>query len=150
MAVRFQILGSSSAGNSALLETESSKILIDAGFSSRRLNALLSAIQVSLEEIDAVFLTHEHQDHSAGILGLSRRPNLKVFANYETAQMVKKKLRKPVDWRIFETGSSFIFQDLEVMTFQLPHDAYDPVGYVFQWGEDDFFSRRRSHAISAP
>ncbi len=146
MAVRFQILGSSSSGNSALLETESSKILIDAGFSSRRLSALLSNIQVSLEEIDAVFLTHEHQDHSAGILGLSRRPNLKVFANYETAEMVKRKLRKPVDWQIFETGSSFVFQDLEVMTFQLPHDAYDPVGYVFQWGENDFFSRRKSLA----
>ena len=146
MRVRFQILGSSSSGNCAFLQTESSKILIDAGFSGRRLNALLNEIDVSIEEIDAVFLTHEHQDHSAGILGLSSCRNLKVFANHETAEVVKRRLRKPVDWQIFETGRPFVFKDLEVATLQLPHDAYDPVGYVFQWGKNDFFSRRSSLA----
>lgn len=146
MKIRFQILGSSSSGNSAFLQTESSKILIDAGFSGRRLNSLLNGIGVSLEEIDAVFLTHEHQDHSAGILGLSSCRNLKVFANYETAEVVKRRLRKSVDWQIFETGRPFVFQDLEVTTLQLPHDAYDPVGYVFEWGQNDFFSRRSSLA----
>ena len=62
--MRFSILGSGSAGNAALLVTEGARVLVDAGFSARRLGALLAGIGESLERIDAVFLTHEHGDHA--------------------------------------------------------------------------------------
>jgi phosphoribosyl 1,2-cyclic phosphodiesterase len=136
MHPNFQILGSSSLGNCALLRTGSSKILIDAGFSGKRIEAKLESIGESLDAIQAVFLTHEHSDHAQGIRGLSRRPDLPIFANRDTADAVQAKLTKRANWQVFETGTTFHFRDLEIRSFALPHDAYDPVGYVFRWGLD--------------
>ncbi|MGB0184801.1 MAG: MBL fold metallo-hydrolase, partial [Opitutales bacterium] len=129
----FQILGSSSLGNCALLRTPESKILIDAGFSGKRIEAKLESLGESIDQIQAVFLTHEHSDHALGIRGLSRRPDLPIFANRDTADAVQAKLSKRPNWQVFETGTTFHFRDLEVRSFALPHDAYDPVGYVFRW-----------------
>jgi phosphoribosyl 1,2-cyclic phosphodiesterase len=147
MAMRFCILGSGSSGNSALLATEGCRILVDAGFSARRLSALLAAAGESVERIDAVFVTHEHGDHSSGIESLKKFPHLTFFANSATARAVQKELSWSPRWKIFETGSSFRFRDLDVESFSLPHDAYDPVGYRFTSGlEGDLFSPRRTLA----
>ena len=137
MAMRFQILGSSSSGNSALLVTENCKVLIDAGFSARRLGRMLEACGESIDTIDAVFISHEHSDHTSGLNGLSRQPGLKVFANRSTAQAIQEKLNRRVNWQLFETGNNFSFRDLDVKTFSVPHDAYDPVGYTFSQGGTD-------------
>ncbi|WP_269524383.1 MBL fold metallo-hydrolase [Coraliomargarita parva] len=143
----FQILGSSSSGNCALLRTGHTRILIDAGFSGKRIGQMLEGIGESLANLDAVFLTHEHQDHAQGLRGLSRRPDLPIFANRDTADAVQAKLCRPANWQYFETGASFRFRDIEICTFSLPHDAYDPVGYRFHWGEDDdLFSPRQGLA----
>lgn len=147
MSVEFQILGSSSGGNCALLQTGHSKVLVDVGFSAKRIACLLEAAGESLEAIDAVFLTHEHSDHAQGIRGLAKRADLPVFANRDTAEAVQAKLNKPVNWQIFQTGTGFHFRDLKVRSFALPHDAYDPVGFTFHWGEEgDLFSPPRSLA----
>ena len=72
MDVEFKILGSSSSGNAALLRTPESTVLIDAGLSCKKLLFLLKEEGLQVEALDAVFLTHEHNDHSAGIRGLSK------------------------------------------------------------------------------
>ena len=147
MSAIFQILGSSSSGNCSLLRTENSAILIDAGFSGKRIEQMLADIGESLDTIDAVFLTHEHSDHAQGIRGLSRRADLPVFANRDTAEAVQRKLSKQVNWQLFQTGATFKFRDIEVGSFTVPHDAYDPVGFTFQWGtEGDLISPHRSLA----
>jgi phosphoribosyl 1,2-cyclic phosphodiesterase len=136
MSADFQILGSSSNGNCSLLRTGNTKILIDAGFSGKRIELMLEAVGEGLDSIDAVFLTHEHSDHAQGIRGLSKRADLPVFANRDTADAVQAKLKKRPNWQVFQTGTTFKFRDLDVHPFSLPHDAYDPVGYTFHWGED--------------
>jgi phosphoribosyl 1,2-cyclic phosphodiesterase len=141
-----QILGTSSSGNCALIETRRTRILLDAGFSGRRLEAMLKQIGKPIETIDAVFLTHEHSDHIAGLRGLSRHPHLRFFANYGTARVAQDKLSRDLPWKIFETGSSFVFKDLTVETVLLPHDAMEPVGYVFRTGGSDLFDPRGSLA----
>ena len=142
MSVDFKILGSSSNGNCALLRTAHSKVLLDAGFSGRRIGQLLAEIGESIDAIDAVFLTHEHGDHAQGLRGLSKRADLPVFANRDTAEAVQAKLTRRLNWQVFQTGTSFRFRDLDVRSFQLPHDAYDPVGFKFAWGEEgDLFSQ---------
>ena len=147
MFADFQILGSSSSGNCALIDTGNTRVLIDAGFSGKRICGFLEEIGQSIDQIDAVFLTHEHSDHAQGIRGLCRRADLPVFANRDTADAVQAKLTKRANWQVFQTGSGFTFRDLKVRSFALPHDAYDPVGFVFNWGEvDDLFSRPRSLA----
>ena len=147
MSTDFQILGSSSNGNCSLLRTGNSKILIDAGFSGKRIGLMLDAIGESIDTIDGVFLTHEHSDHAQGIRGLAKRADLPVFANRDTADAIQGKLVKKVNWQVFQTGSGFKSRDIEVRSFAIPHDAYDPVGYTFHWGEeDDLISPRQSLA----
>ena len=145
--MRFCILGSGSSGNSALLITEQARVLVDAGFSARKLEQLLAAEGESLAGIDAIFLTHEHGDHAAGIEGLKKFPQIQLFANAATAKAVQEGLTHQPLWKIFETGSSFRFRDLEIHSFAVPHDAHEPVGFRFMTGEDgDLFSPRRSLA----
>lgn len=143
--MRFCILGSGSSGNAALLVTENARILVDAGFSARKLNTLLAPIGESLERIDAVFLTHEHGDHAGGIGSLKKYPHIQIFANAATARTVQRNLEYRPDWQIFETGSRFRFRDLEIESFAVPHDAQEPVGFRFVTGHDgDLFTPRRS------
>jgi len=145
MAMRFCILGTGSSGNSALIVTENARVLVDAGFSARKLGQLLAAVGESLERVDAVFLTHEHGDHAAGIEGLKKFPRLQVFANAATARAVQAGLAHRPDWQVFETGSRFRYRDLEVESFAVPHDAQEPVGFRFTSGQDgDLFAPRRS------
>lgn len=146
--MRFCILGSGSSGNAALLQTESARVLVDAGFSARKLSQLLAAIGESLDRVDAVFLTHEHGDHAAGIDGLKKFPHLKIFANAATARAVQADLEHQPDWQIFQTGARFHFRDLEIESFAVPHDAQEPVGFRFTTGFDgDLFAPRRRLAF---
>jgi phosphoribosyl 1,2-cyclic phosphodiesterase len=143
--MRFCILGSGSSGNAALLATEEARVLVDAGFSARKLGTLLAAAGESLDRIDAVFLTHEHGDHAGGIEGLKRFPHIRIFANAATARAVQAGLDHRPDWQYFETGTRFRFRDLEIQSFAVPHDAQEPVGYRFTTGHDgDLFSPRRT------
>lgn len=142
MSVNFKILGSSSSGNCALLQTAHTKVLVDAGFSARRIGQMLEDVGESIDSIDAVFLTHEHSDHAQGLRGLAKRADLPVYANRDTADAVQAKYcRKRVNWQHFQTGTTFGYRDLRVRSYRLPHDAYDPVGFTFSWGEEgDLFT----------
>lgn len=145
--MRFSILGTGSSGNAALLVTENARVLVDAGFSARRLGQMVAALGESIEKVDAVFITHEHSDHCAGLEGLKKFPHLRVFANAATARAIQGGLEHRPDWQIFQTGSRFMFRDLLVETYAVPHDAQDPVGFRFTSGHDgDLFAPRRSLA----
>lgn len=135
MSFKFQILASSSNGNCTFLSTPNTKILIDVGFTGKKIEVLLQSIGQSIDTIDAIFLTHEHGDHSAGVKGLSRSSHLQFFANRDTAHSLQSKISRPINWNLFETGTTFQFKDLEITSFSIPHDAYDPVGYIFRHKE---------------
>lgn len=143
MELNFKVLGSNSSGNCALLVTDSAKVLIDAGFSARRICSMLRENNLSIEDIDGIFITHEHNDHAVGLRGLAKHRHLRFFANRDTARAIQKRLNQRPNWEVFETGSHFEFRDLKVTSFSVPHDAYDPVGFVFEWGYDDLFSPLR-------
>ena len=91
--MRFSILGSGSSGNSALLQTDNTRVLVDAGFSAKKLDAMLEELGEKLESIDAIFLTHEHGDHATGLSGLARYPHIRVFANRATSLILQKCLK---------------------------------------------------------
>ncbi|MDR2721022.1 MAG: MBL fold metallo-hydrolase [Puniceicoccales bacterium] len=131
MTINFEVLGSSSKGNCHLLRTPESNILIDAGFSRKVITLLLERRNLAIGDIHAVFITHEHSDHCAGIRGLCKASNIIFFANKKTAEEVGSKLGRAINWNVFENEKKFRFRDLEIVAFPLPHDAVDPIGYVF-------------------
>ena len=136
MALRLCVLGSSSGGNSTYVASDQTAILVDAGLSGRETARRLAAIGVDVAAIRAVCLTHEHTDHTAGLGVLHRNGKVPLYANSGTIEGVEAKLGKgALEWNVFATGSPFQIGDLLVEPFSVPHDAYDPVGFVVSHGE---------------
>lgn len=127
---RFCPLASGSKGNCIFLETPEKKILIDAGISTKLLQARLKEMEVELQEIDAIIITHEHTDHIQGLKTLAFKWNIPVFANQETAKGIVDILQDCPKFKIFTTGESFEFGDLEIHPFSIPHDTLDPVAFT--------------------
>src|SRR5438874_8887395 len=128
------MLGSGSAGNSALVATDHCKILVDGGLTARQLALRLERCRVAPEQLDGVLLTHEHTDHICGLEVLCRKFDLAHYCNRLTAEALRCNglLDRRRNWRIFETGSEFSICDITVQTFPVPHDAVDPLGFFFQ------------------
>ena len=126
------VLGSGSAGNCSLLATDSCRFLVDAGLSARQICRRLQSVGVQPESLDGIFITHEHGDHVAGLQVLARRFEIPLYCNRDTAEaMVYGGYTAQRAFRKFETGTVFTIKDLEIQSFYVPHDAVDPVGFVF-------------------
>ena len=126
------MLGSGSAGNSALLMTDHCRLLIDGGLSARQLVHRLGLCGVGPEQLDGVLLTHEHGDHVCGLEVLCRKFHVPVYCNSLTAEAIRcGPLGAHRNWRLFRTGAEFSICDITVQSFPVPHDAVDPVGYAF-------------------
>jgi phosphoribosyl 1,2-cyclic phosphodiesterase len=129
--LRFQVLASSSAGNSAYLSDGTTSILVDCGLSGKETLRRLEAIGVAAESIDAVFVTHEHIDHINGLAGVARKIKKPIFLTEQTAAAIED-CKADVHFQSFAAGSKFRFGSLAIQSFSLPHDAVDPVGYTFE------------------
>lgn len=132
MSIKFCSLSSGSSGNCQYIETENTKILIDAGFSGKRIETLLSSIGVNPATLDAIFVTHEHIDHSMGVGVLSRRYDLPIYANENTwigMEPIIKKVKEK-NTKAFITEENLHIKDLTIYPFHVSHDALEPVGYV--------------------
>jgi phosphoribosyl 1,2-cyclic phosphodiesterase len=125
------VLASGSAGNAALLATAKTRILVDAGLSMRELTRRLAIAGEEPEKIDAVLVTHEHSDHVAGLVRLTRRYSIPVFVSRLTALSIDWGESAPPLER-FQAGARFHVGDIEVDSFTIPHDASDPVGFCFR------------------
>jgi phosphoribosyl 1,2-cyclic phosphodiesterase len=129
--LRFTILGSGSSGNCAYLETEHTRLLVDAGFSAKQIELRLASIGRSVADVQAIFLTHEHGDHVCGLPVLAKRHKIPVYCNRLTAEYLHPQMPDFTGWRLFESGATMELADLRINSFSVPHDAYDPVGFMF-------------------
>ena len=132
MPVRLTILGSGSAGNCAYLETEETRLLIDAGFSGRQIRQRLASIGRTPESLHGILITHEHSDHIQGLTSLCAHQQVPIYCNRLTKEAVAAQLEAKFDCRLFSTGATIELGDVEVDTFSVPHDAYDPVGFLLR------------------
>lgn len=130
-AMRLAVLGSGSGGNAAVIESAGTRLLIDAGLSAKQIRLRLRAMGVPLESLDGILLTHEHGDHVSGLRVLLKSCELPVYATPATRQVVAENLG-PVNWRIFESGRCFEIGGVEIESFAVPHDAVEPVGFIFR------------------
>jgi phosphoribosyl 1,2-cyclic phosphodiesterase len=129
------MLGSGSAGNSALVSTAHCRILIDGGLSARQIVTRLEQCGIASFQLDGVLLTHEHGDHVCGLEVLCRKFAIPIYCNAQTAEAIRcEGLAEHRNWRIFRTGAEFTICDILVQTFSVPHDAVEPVGYALHAG----------------
>ncbi|MBQ7097893.1 MAG: MBL fold metallo-hydrolase [Clostridia bacterium] len=131
-------LRSSSKGNSTVIYSENTKILVDCGISGKTLESSLAEINIQPSSLDAVLITHEHTDHTKGVGVVARKFNIPVFATYGTWSQMSKSVGEIPDGcrRVFDETLSFQIGDITVQPFEIPHDAAHPVGYVFFSGDD--------------
>ena len=126
------VLGSGSAGNSALVCTGTSRLLIDAGLSAARLLERLAACGVTPDSLSGIFITHEHGDHCKGLDNFTKKHPLPILCNARTREMLRGSLQSEKHWHLVPGSGTFGFEGLEIETFPVPHDAADPVGLVLR------------------
>lgn len=129
--LNFCSLYSGSSGNSLFVESSNTKILIDSGVSSKKIESALQNINVAPESLDGILVTHEHIDHVQSLGTLSRKFDLPVFVNQETLDAMPKQRDKISDKNInlFKISDKFCIGDLEIKPFSIPHDAANPCGF---------------------
>lgn len=127
-------LASGSRGNCIYIGTERTKILIDAGLSAKATKERLAQINVDISEIDAILITHDHSDHILGLKLLAYKLGIPVLANCETAKGIVSTFHDCPKFKIFSTGETFEFGDLEIHPFSIQHDTLDPVAFTIKVG----------------
>lgn len=127
---KFCSLYSGSTGNSSIVLTENTKILIDAGESAKKIAEALNSIGVEPNEIDAILITHEHSDHIKGVGTFSKKYNIPVYANTETWDaMESQKEKMSIDNIKYFKFEKFEIGNLSILPFSIPHDAANPCGF---------------------
>lgn len=137
--MRITPLFSGSSGNVILVESEGARVLVDTGVTARKTGNALAELGLAFTDIDAIFITHEHSDHIAGLGVISRnKAKIPIYLNEKTREAIAEKKDGPGEKlvRIFETGEEISINGvMGVKAFHTSHDAADPVGYVFTDGK---------------
>jgi phosphoribosyl 1,2-cyclic phosphodiesterase len=131
--VRFASLGSGSQGNALLVQAGDTQVLLDCGFGIGDTLRRLERLGTTAEELSAVVVTHEHDDHIGGVSRLARRFDLPVFITPGTLRGVEA-LLEGVDLHLVHGYGRFRIGELELHPFPVPHDARQPAQYVFSDG----------------
>ncbi len=126
--MRVSVLGSGSGGNSVLVCSGGTHLLVDAGFSARALAQRLALLGVDPDAIDAIVVTHDHRDHTKGIGVFARRHRTHIFMTDGTRRACADLLTGDEEVTIFGPGRPFLVGALRVEPFLVVHDAVDPAG----------------------
>lgn len=129
--LNFCSLYSGSSGNSFLIGTENTNILVDAGVSSKKIEQALNSLNVDPCSINGILITHEHSDHVQGLGTFSKKFDIPVYVNFETLDAMPKQKEKLniKNINLFQVGNTFYINDLKIASFSIPHDAANPCGF---------------------
>lgn len=129
--LNFCSLFSGSSGNCLFINSNHTKILVDAGVSCKKVCEGLETVGASITDIDAILVTHEHSDHVQSIGTISQKYHIPVYANLETWNAMEKQRNKinPNNFHTFENDTDFHLKDLTIHPFSTPHDAANPCGF---------------------
>lgn len=124
-------LYSSSSGNSFFVQSDSTKIIIDAGVSLKKITTALEEININGEDINAILVTHDHIDHTKSLATLSNKYNIPVYASKKTWDAIPDISSKIPEYnrKSFTISEAFSIGDIKVLPFHTPHDAADPCGF---------------------
>ncbi len=131
-ALRFASLGSGSKGNATVVQGGGHTVLVDCGFSLRETERRLARLGLAATDLDAIFVTHEHGDHCAGVGALSRRHQIPVYLTWGTASSGRcDKLHRQ---EVIDSHSEVALGELHVQAVPVPHDAREPCQYRISCG----------------
>lgn len=123
-------LFSGSSGNSTFIASNNTKILVDAGLAGKTIEKALLSIDQNPMEIDAIFVTHEHTDHTKGVGVLSRRYDIPIYTNELTWNAMSTTIGKIKEHNIKIISNNYInIKDMDIISYKISHDAADPKGY---------------------
>jgi phosphoribosyl 1,2-cyclic phosphodiesterase len=152
MSMRFSSLGSGSEGNALLVAVGQTQVLMDCGFGLHDTLSRLARLGVSPEQLSGIVVTHEHGDHISGVARLARKYNLPVWLTHGTLRSTEnicpagartnvfRSTRQAKDFagiaNIHEIDPqlAFVIGDIEIIPYPVPHDAAEPVQFVFSDG----------------
>lgn len=132
--MRFACLGSGSEGNALLVEVGQTRILLDCGFSVKETVARLSRFDLEPSDLSAIVVTHEHADHIGGVTRLCRKFDLPVWLSHGSYAYLANLDQAPARCNIIDSHAQFSIGDIEISPFPVPHDAREPVQFVFSDG----------------
>ncbi len=127
--MKIKVLASGSKGNCSIIETASTSLLIDIGITYQRLTKELEEMNQTIDDLDALLLTHSHNDHTNGLKVLLKKSNFKIYATSETL----KELKEPIDEeRIVLLEQNHTINNLKITTIKTSHDAKGSVGFILE------------------
>lgn len=129
-------LYSSSSGNMTHIACYNTNILIDVGVSYKAIKEGLASIDLTLDDIDAILITHEHTDHIKGLPILCKKNNIPIFTCKKTAEHIKEELKnKNIVYNninSIEYNQPFNIKDIQISAFETSHDAIMPCGFKLE------------------
>lgn len=136
--LRFCSLGSGSEGNALLIEASEglfeTRLLVDNGFGPRQLDERLGRLGLAVEDLDAIFVTHEHSDHVAGVRALLKRRSLALLCSAGTRNAAGL-TDDDIDWRRLRDGAAITVGAMQILPLAVPHDAAEPLQLVVTDGD---------------
>ncbi|HEY9268414.1 MAG TPA: MBL fold metallo-hydrolase [Methylotenera sp.] len=134
--MRFASLGSGSAGNALVVEVQQTRLMLDCGFGIKETSARLERLNLAASDINGIVITHEHDDHAGGAFKFAAKHNIPVWLTYGTLKMVTRYFpsQHALQLHVIDSHTAFKIQDVEVHPYPVPHDAREPVQYVFSDG----------------
>ncbi len=133
MALRFASLGSGSSGNALVVACGRTRVMMDCGFNLCETTARLARSGLAPGDLAAILVTHEHTDHLGGVARFAKRHAIPVHLTRGTAQSLPEDF-PAVLVRLIDSHSPLALDDLLVEPFPVPHDAREPVQFVFSDG----------------
>ena len=124
--MRFCVVGSGSKGNCLLVQESDTSILIDCGFSLKKLMRLLEPRDFDLGGLDAIFITHEHNDHVGGVRSVAKGLNIPVYGTSGSIRSSKQALQGLTEVLELPPSNSVLIGDMEIEPVTVPHDARQP------------------------
>ena len=132
--MRFASLGSGSSGNALLVESGRTRILLDCGFGLGETAARLNRLGVEPGDLDAILVTHEHDDHVGGVARLARRHEVAVYLTHGTLSVMDRGRGHLPETVLIDSHARFAVGDIEVRPYPVPHDAREPAQFVLSDG----------------
>ena len=135
--LRITILGSGSSGNCTLLETDTTRLLVDAGLGKKETLRRLAAVGRDVDRLDGIVISHEHSDHIGSLAQVLGQWRTTVYLNEATHTEVLRIMPESGHKRLdrvehIRAGQRFVVGDIEVSPIAIPHDAVDPLGFTFR------------------